>query len=914
MLAVLLVVSLALLPLVPPRAAASSAYTENLTIYIAGSNAMWSMRFGGINASNAYLTKLEAVQGLNWYNVTAINTSGVVSDFQVFGPEGYNLIPLPFIPEQGLFLGVGASSYGAALSAAQALGPYFVTTFSSVSNGTGVYYFFSPVSLSQIAPATLMRYIPVSDGGFATALGYTSPASTGNFTKLPGAMITLGGQKSSSSFTHYLTLSAMTANALSSSQAPAILTDLGKSLTYLQASNKSTLSVIDVHALDGIMLPDNLTGVSNNLALFTGTYSLSVSPGSKVTSINATLLQQPPQLLVTRSLDAGILAHNQNVSVTINFRNLSNSTTVIHAILTDNWWMSYNFFKLVAGNSTMTLPKLSPGGTLDMSYELEYTGNSTQQVTIPMASASYSFEATNPTSGKLYNSTMSLYSDVNGGTFLLGEGVRDPVLFAYLSTSTGIGGSVGSAQGLKVVITNIGNRTASSVAVNGKQVGALSAGSTETVPISVKAASLIETNVTEGYTVSYITPEGRNLTLSTNSIHVVFSHSSMNLGLGMLAVNSTIAPLSGGRTNLTLTFTTANEGLANVSSIDATGALPVGLSCGRSFGKGIACSNGMITLSYSNLQPKASDEASMSFNITQPQNFIVDPFYYNFTSSGYSFAGRSNGAPVPTGLVLSKSFNPDLLFGGMGSSVSVRATNSGPYSFYNVTVSTPNDQFDTVSVSGPPTTKTNSTISPSKTLSLLYNVSMSSSTGNQTGAAVTATYYFGGVKFSKTSPSSWVVIYKPPVVTITSSPASPVEGKSFSILISISNPSPLSLSNLQFSLPIPPEVHFSSLTNATAAKGEILINAAQLAGNEVYLANLTGSASSGVSIPFSGSKASFDYAGQTITLPPLTAGIAVNENVLTRYVLPTGLALVVLLAVAVFVRRMARVSAPASLQ
>ena len=96
--------------------------------------------------------------------------------------------------------------------------------------------------------------------------------------------------------------------------------------------------------------------------------------------------------------------------------------------------------------------------------------------------------------------------------------------------------------------------------------------------------------------------------------------------------------------------------------------------------------------------------------------------------------------------------------------------------------------------------------------------------------------------------------------------------------------------------------------------GKIQITAARLAGEGSYVANLTGSSSSGVSIPFSGEKFTFAYAGQTLTVPSLSNGVAINEDVITRYVLPVGLALLVLLAVAVFIRRMAGATSPASPQ
>ena len=229
-------------------------------------------------------------------------------------------------------------------------------------------------------------------------------------------MVTLEGQSTSSGFSHSLTLSGMVSSALSASKVPSITNYFGTTLADLQASNKSSSSVIVVHALDGIVSPGNLTTVSNNLALFTGTYSLSVLPGSLVRSLNVSLIQQPPELLITRSFDAGVLAHGQNVSVTVTFRNLSNASTIYGATLADTWWQSYGFFKQVSGNSsTIVLPKLLPGAIVNPTYELQYTGNSTQQVQIPVTTASYTLVTSNVVNGKSTGSNLTLFSDVNGG-------------------------------------------------------------------------------------------------------------------------------------------------------------------------------------------------------------------------------------------------------------------------------------------------------------------------------------------------------------------------------------------------------------------------------------------------------------------------------------------------------------------
>jgi len=111
------------------------AYSEKLNVFIAGSNALWYLSFSGVNGSSK-LSALESTPGLAWYNVTAIRTNGWKSDFQIFGSEGYNLLPVPFIPSQALFLTVGSDSYADASAAASALGSYMLTSFVSCSTYT----------------------------------------------------------------------------------------------------------------------------------------------------------------------------------------------------------------------------------------------------------------------------------------------------------------------------------------------------------------------------------------------------------------------------------------------------------------------------------------------------------------------------------------------------------------------------------------------------------------------------------------------------------------------------------------------------------------------------------------------------------------------------------------------------------
>jgi len=117
-----------------------------------------------VNGSGS-LSAFESTPGLASYNVTAIKTVGWASDFQVFGPRGYNLLPVPFIPLQGLFLTLGSDSFSHASASAAALDPYLLTSFTSYSNGTGSFVFYSPVSFNDLVPTPCCTSSPPPRAG-----------------------------------------------------------------------------------------------------------------------------------------------------------------------------------------------------------------------------------------------------------------------------------------------------------------------------------------------------------------------------------------------------------------------------------------------------------------------------------------------------------------------------------------------------------------------------------------------------------------------------------------------------------------------------------------------------------------------------------------------------------------------------
>lgn len=896
--AALMIISMVLVPAAPPAThAASGSTTEGLTVYIAGSHAAWFLSLGAVNVSNRYVSAAESTQGVTWYNLTAIDTTGWTSDLQVFGPQGYNVIPLPFVPLQGAFLVVGASTYAAAAAAAGGFGSYLLTSFSSLSNSSGVFTFFAPFNFKALAPSTILALVPFNSTGF------TGPLTETKFEALPSQLVTLEGMSGASGFTHGIVLGSIASNALDSASRPNILHYFGSTPRFIQASNASTSSTITLHFLDGVALSSDNATVASDRGSFTGSYSLRLKPGERVYSLNATLIQQPAQLLATRVIDVGVLAPGSNMSVTLSLTNLSNSTSITGITLSDDWWQASGLFKLVSGSCNVTGLSLGPGRSATPTYVLQYlaTGAATGPFLMPATLVSYS-----QVSGGL---SFDRYTALNPITISLA--VDQPVVYAYLSPSGGEGKGVGASQQLKVFVKNVGTRTASSVEVAGQKLGGLAPGDSTSAAVSVTAPSLSKVNVTKSFQVSYLTPGGASLNASTNALPVVFSHNSMAIAFGTLSLNSTVRELPTGGWSLNLTMDFANLGTGTVGSFAAEAQLPAGLGCGRAGGTNLTCSNGMLSLNYSGVISKGQEHAWMLFNVTQARSYIFGPFNATVLTSGFSLAVHTNAQPAPTGLLLSKRFDPSPLFTGMSSTVTVLASNGGPYNLYNATLSTVADSFDQVAGNAG-TAATRGNITAGSSFNYTYGVRAVVAGRNALTTAVAASFYLGGNHFSIVQEGPRVSVFELVSASVTSSPSTPVEGRPFAILVTLTNPAAVAVENVQFFLPIPSGVSTSGPVNGTVSGGGLRVSLPQLGAGATYGARVNATASSGQTIPFKGTTLTFGYGGATLSGKVPTTGIAVSENVLYRYELPMALVFLAMLATAIYIRRIVRTTSPSS--
>ncbi|MDG7028140.1 MAG: hypothetical protein JRN16_07000, partial [Nitrososphaerota archaeon] len=683
--------------------------------------------------------------------------------------------------------------------------------------------------------------------------------------------------------------------------APDILAYFGSSATFLEASNKSTSSTIQIATLAGSISATGAASVANDAASHFGSYSLSLSPGERVFGLNATVAEQPAPLLATRAVDAGVLDSGGDLAVTLTFRDLSSSTAVTGLTFSDNWWNSTSGFAYLGGNYSVTNSTISPGQTITPVYRLGFSGSSTGQVTIPASTVKYQY--------KLGKATFNATATLNPIRLSLNQ--ADAVVYAIVVPSGPLGKAVGTPQSLTLKLVNVGTLPASSVVAGGQSVAGLAAdGGAANVTVTQNASGLTGVFVAKSYGVTYQDPSGTALNATSNVFTDYFSQTSMQIGFPRMTSGIDLYQLSNGQMNLTLTFAASDFSPVKVENFTATLDVPPSLGCGKALDNATSCSGDVITVDFPAIIPSTTVRSSMTYNLTAGLNFVLPPAQFASVAAGTGITGYSNPVAVAAGLRLEKLYAPAQLFGGTSTLVTVLATNQGSAPLFNASVKASADAFDVVSNS-PSLVQTAHSIPSSGNVTFSYRVTTSQLYGNLSGTPVTATFYYGGTQFTLDSPAPHVYVYPPLSVTVTSNPTTPEEGKPFKILVQIINPSGLQVSDVNFTLPLPSGITLSDLQSAQATSGDMTVYVGSLAPHGSASANATAVASSGISVPFSGAKLTFVYGGSTVNgVVPANSGIVISENVLLRYIIPSGFILLVTLGVAFYLRRMA--TAPAS--
>jgi len=880
-----LVISLALVPVlvsVPVRA--QGQYNERLDVYVAGSSAYWLMDLNRLNSTVSGLSSAEATAGLSSYRLLAFSAQAATSDMQVFGVDGYNLLDVPSLPSQGLFLMANASSTSAASPLVSFFSTRFATTFTLISAVGSSYVYYAPVDFAGVAAPVLYRLVPTTMKGFASFL------TEGTFSGLVMPSIGLTGVNNGSGFSHTITIGAAASSVINSTGSISVPQILSEASGVLTASSSASSSVVMIHALDGVIKSSDKATVTNNPSNLSGTYKLTAVPGAKV-KVNATIASQPQTAIAYREFDRSTLSSGQSVAVTIVVKNTASSGSLQNFTINDNWWQSFpSVFQFQSGNYSVTIPSIVAGSNVTESYVLKVISSTSQQITVPAATASFQY---------LLSST-SYRGDVTLNQAVLQVNNVGPAVDVSARATVSSGVPLGTQGNFTVTLINGGNSPALNVKVGGTTISSLAQGATQTVSIPVTLSGLVQTNFTETIPVQFTNSAQQTVTISSNSVSLVMSHSGMAVPYVQLSTSDTLTGSGLASRLLNVTYSFVNAGTGTAGAVVSTQTLPAGVVCKAVSGTGGVCGTGTFTATIAKLAPQGTQAYPVELTFSA-DNFVVAPSAITVSYEGATLHAFGGAYVIPAGVEIAKSFGPNAGFPGMTSSVTLGIVNAGSTPVYNATLISSQDTFDSLQ-SGATTYKTYSTLAPQQSESFNYTVALSSGfIGNETSTPASVTLVLGGLTAGFTSPTVNVDIYKPVTVSLSTSPSAPEENHQFTLSVTFTNSAGVAVTDATYSFTIP-----SGLT---------VVSGGQLSGRTVSVSSpslgphsnqtvvVTLSASAGVTIDTSSSHVTFQYQGSSVfgIAPKQTITVAVD--VTTRYTLPIIVAVLIALAGLVYMRR-----------
>jgi uncharacterized repeat protein (TIGR01451 family) len=879
-----LVVSLALVPVLasaPVRA--QGQYTERIDVYTAGSSAYWLMTMDRLNGTLTGLSSAEASSGASSYRLVALSSQSLSTDLQVFGVDGYNVLGVPSLPSQGIFLTVNASSSSSASALANYFSGRFATSFTLVSSGSGSFVFFAPVGFSTLAAPVLYRLVPTTMKGYASFL--TEPS----FSALPVPAIELYGENNGSGFSHTIVIGAAASSVLSSAGAISIPQILSRSGSTLTSSSSASSSEVVVHSLDGVIQSTDKASVSNDASSLTGTYTLSPNAGSAVRA-NVTITSQAPTAIAYRIFDRGTVSTNQSLAVTVVVKDTASTGSIQNVTVNDVWWQSFpSVFQFVSGNYSFRIPIITAGQNATESYVLRVVSSSSSQVTVPSADATFQYVL----SSASYTSRAALNQAV-----LQVNGVGPAVSIVARSTLAS-GAPLGSAGNFTLTLTNSGNSPALSIRVGGLSISNLAEGSSQTLNVPIALSSLVQRNFTKTFSVQFTDASQKTQNITSNSVSVLLSHSSMSLPLVQLTTNDTLTSTSISSRLLNVTYSFSNKGTAASGAVTGTQALPSGVSCKVVKGNG-TCSAGIYSLKLTGLATQKTVANTVELSFSQ-DNFLIPPPTVSVTYEGATLHAFGGAYVVPAGLSLTKSFGLTGGFPGMTTSVVVGIVNKGTTPVYNATVSSGADIFDSLASSAP-TFQTYATLAPQQSESFNYTVKLSSATsGNSSSSPATVQFVQGGVTTTLSSGNAFMQIYKPVSAAVTVNPPAPEENHDFTMAIAFTNSAPVSVSAVTFTMPLPSGI--SVVSGGQVSGGTLSVTLPTLGPGANQTVDVTMTASTGLTLQTSSSHVAFQYAGSSLTGVAPKQAVTVGVDVTTRYTIPIIIAVFIAIAGLVYVRR-----------
>jgi hypothetical protein len=871
------------LPISTPKSNAAAPYSERLTIFDLRGSYFWELNFTGGNIALPFgVTPPSGVT----YTITEVHYTSWQPEYYIFGSKGFNFLFGLQAPPSGVTVTINSPlGQTAASSFITSLSSGFHLNFLQVSTSGTNFTYYSNLNVTSSLFPLFWKVTSSLPRGLINLTSQSSIASS------PFSVVSFSGTSSSNSI--YLeSLNSAIPNPNSFS-----LTSLFSNEKTVNVSSSATpsLSQLQLNVIGGAIT--NSTGGTTSSSALSQLGSLTTTPlmpGKPLPDINATIVTNFASLVVTRDIATATPTSTSGPDqVTIRVTNTGTATAFgvsnLPIMIKDDWWKLSSALSATNGNPTdFNLTSLAAGSSKTFTYFLS-TGAANTTVTAPASAVQYSFSV-----GKA-NITRTAYMD----SFTVYTNTPNkPVIVPLVTTnSTSIG--VGENGLVNLTVWNRGNIAVTGLSLAGQpQVtfpsGGLNSGGDAIVNASVFSGSFTNPTQRMNFTIDWSAPSSG----SANSSSVNLDYTFGSPAIPSISITKSITQkVVGGITQANISLSITNTGSSKESGVKVNDSFPIGLVVGKfgNFSAGAAPQT--VTMTISSISASQTEGAWYVLNVTNAaENYILLPAKYSVASFYPTtvYTGNSTAAAsLPLGLRVSKSLSYTVGFVTQNATETLTAENFGSMPVYGVNVTALGDTFlsvkDTMKYSSFDTLGQNQNFSAKFIVGFASNGAFISTGGS-------ASFQFGGTDNVATPAATPVLIWSLPSVKLTPSTNSPVETHSFTITMSITNPSNLTISNVKVVFHLPKYLQYvgGPTFNQTLST---------FGGNETQKFTMTVKSNSPYEYNITSPAITFQYAGETLHGTSNSLFLSVGDDIPIRYGIPIGIAILMVLLAFVGIRR-----------
>ena len=849
----------------------SGPYSENLALYLTSTQALWKADLSG-GSVNLSVSVPSSVTG---FTVSLTHYNKWNSQFEVFTKYGFGYLgkdePMP----NASLLEINTTSASDAASLASSLSQEFALAYVPYTTSSTTFTFISPMNFATEMHIFFWNLLPHNAGGFANITTEQSFESQNlSFFKV---------LYSSSSYS----VSYGGVQPLSSSASFSLYSQLG--VSHLNYSSSATSSNVAVHVLGGLVANSTIKQ-SNSPQNFSSLITTTKPSSGNLTvpNISASLDFAFPTIIAYRQVSPLDPSVGQNVSVSITVKDVSpaGTPTASVAFNDSSWYTTAGLSEKGPSSKNFTI---SSGQSNTTIYFVTAPSATDTPVSIGPTPVTYSFKTANQTVvGTAYLNSETMLAGPPGGAAQLEaiEYVNSPTIQA------------GQPLSITIFLKNWGPGPAASVTAAGQAAVNIASGSSTNFSLTAGSTSLTKISALINYTASWSDTGGAH-TEGTNAISAVYSFG--NPGSPSTSLSKFIS-VSKNKSTANLTLVLFNGGSTSLSNLTIEDPVPSGINFSSSVGnRSVSYSNGLVTAKVANLSASTTVNYTYSVKIKNlASNYVFLPANVSASWNGLTIVHYSQGVGLPLGVSASKSLVPNAGFQGTSVLEHLGVTNNGTLPIYDITFANSTDTFLSYLNSSKGYT---STLTQGQSVNTTLNVNMTGAPGIYNTSTSAASFVFAGANQTASSNVFTIVIYRNLFESMTALGPKIEENHNINISITVDNPSNATVSNVDFSVNLPPTLKLASGSpNPRFQISSLGPNQSTTKWFEVT-----------TSIPFSytipGGNLTFQY--QSKTLKGVTTPLSLNvvDDLLTRYGIPVFIALLIVLGTMLYIRRLVRKTA-----